>query len=245
MGLDISVYKLINDSNKKKSNKFWGLNDKAIDEFKSHGLDSYISKKVRKYLDWQKYFNITEDELTERYRILGQTYGSDNHPNDVIWILCDKKHPGKDLYNKVYDLYCKNEDAIPLTPEDIQRLREFGYDKDIVEGEYSDLFVFVDDLITLRILQSTIPTLDKEDIGFYYEEIGYQRKGMKGEYYSAYRAGKFGYFVYDKETLLDLYENYVDEEDYDGNPTTQYKENFKEEILDKFVEGETIVGFDW
>lgn len=68
------------------------------------------------------------------------------------------------------------------------------------------------------------------------DEIGYQRKGLTGEWYNKYDEGYFKYFETDKAKLEEILEHYC--EDY-------AKENFKEQIVDRFVPGEMFVGFDW
>ena len=74
-------------------------------------------------------------------------------------------------------------------------------------------------------------TEEKTEVVFY-EQIGYQRKGVYAEFYKHYPPDKC--LVY-KEQILHLY-NYI---------LPEYQENFKTEFLDKFVEGNTVVFISW
>lgn len=77
--------------------------------------------------------------------------------------------------------------------------------------------------------------------GFFYknEELGYQRKGANAQFYND---GKWGgnTVVVDKKTLIDDWNKYFSDEDdaYYGKDARQH---FKENIIDHFVEGETVV----
>lgn len=78
---------------------------------------------------------------------------------------------------------------------------------------------------------------DKQVSVIYYgETIGYQRKGMNSQFYKDYDAGKLNYFVLDKATLEMYRDTYVE----DG-----MKEHFQENIIDPFIEGETVAIFSW
>lgn len=96
----------------------------------------------------------------------------------------------------------------------------------------------------LVFLGKDCPTYAKFDNCVYYgEEVGYQRKGFNGKFYEDYRSGKIGYFVADKKEL----ERYRDEysQDWEGDEPGTMKKHFQENIIDKYVDGETVVTFDW
>lgn len=69
------------------------------------------------------------------------------------------------------------------------------------------------------------------------EEVGYQRKGMNGNFYNDYEEDKIGYFVWTKSELEKYKEDYCD--------TEESKERFQHNIIDKFEEGKDCVIFDW
>jgi hypothetical protein len=64
--------------------------------------------------------------------------------------------------------------------------------------------------------------------GYYYEEVGYQRRGVKRNFYKRYRPNEF---LSTKTELAELM-TYVDKE---------HKTSFKADLVDKFIEGDTIV----
>jgi hypothetical protein len=71
--------------------------------------------------------------------------------------------------------------------------------------------------------------------GIYFEEVGYQRKGLNLKFYKDYENGIIGQFV----TTLSELERYKKE----YCTTQEDKDKFQRNIIDKFVEGETIVDF--
>lgn len=92
----------------------------------------------------------------------------------------------------------------------------------------------------VRVFEETIPTYTKRNTVAYWVEEGYQRKGLNAQFYQDYRDGKIGYYVYTLDELKRYKEDYcITEEDFD------YKEHFQEQIIDKFIEGECVVSFDW
>lgn len=82
-----------------------------------------------------------------------------------------------------------------------------------------------------------------EIIGFYSKQVGYQRKGVKDEFFSSYNFEKTGLsnFVQlkDFENVYKLIGKYYDhntEED-----VKQLKENYKRDFIQKFEEGKSIL----
>jgi len=59
---------------------------------------------------------------------------------------------------------------------------------------------------------------------------------LNGDFYDDYDKGICNYFVFDKNELLRILESYVIDE---------RKQYFKENLIDRFVEGEMVVTFDW
>lgn len=72
------------------------------------------------------------------------------------------------------------------------------------------------------------------DVFYTGEEIGYQRKGLNGNFYDEFT--EEDYMVLTKERMQYVYDNYV---------LDDYKEQFKERLLDKFVDGETYCIYSW
>lgn len=82
-----------------------------------------------------------------------------------------------------------------------------------------------------------VPTINKKITVIYYDEVGYQRKGLNAKFYEDYRNGKIGYFVWKKDELLRYKEDYCD--------TNEEKQDFQRNIIDKFIEERDCVTFDW
>lgn len=93
---------------------------------------------------------------------------------------------------------------------------------------------------TIVFEEEVYPTKIVMEKGFFAgEEVGYQRKGANKRFYDD---GKWddNTVVIDRETLLDDWKKYFSDED-DAYYGENAKQHFKENIIDKFVDGETIV----
>lgn len=76
------------------------------------------------------------------------------------------------------------------------------------------------------------------------EKVGYQRKGLNDKFYDDSLNGKIGYYIWSLDELNRYKDEYCDERDEYGigyNP----KEEFQKNIIDKFVEGQCVVVFDF
>ena len=88
----------------------------------------------------------------------------------------------------------------------------------------------------IKIDLDKVPIYSKSIKVLYWEEVGYQRKGFNNKFYSDYRAGKLGYFVWSKKELERYKQDYcIDEE----------KEYFQKYVIDKFIDGKTCCIFSW
>lgn len=67
----------------------------------------------------------------------------------------------------------------------------------------------------------------------YREEVGYQRKGLNGDFYKDYDDGKIGYFVWNKKELMRYKTDYAIDPD-----------EFQENIIDNFSKN-CVCTFDW
>lgn len=84
---------------------------------------------------------------------------------------------------------------------------------------------------------SEVLTFDKKENVVYYDEtLGYQRKGMKPQFYKDCDEDKITYFVLNKVTLEIYRDTYV---------VDDMKEYFQKNIIDTFIEGETVATFSW
>lgn len=139
-----------------------------------------------------------------------------------------EKYFGKNFI-KIKTNQCYDFKAIGIT-EDCYNLLSFN----CINGESTFEFQNFNDKQIVTIKASDIPLREKNDKVIYIQEIGYQRKGLNDLFYEKYT--KDDYFVFTKNRLKFIYDNFVEEE---------YKKHFKEAILDKFEEGKTFVTFDW
>jgi len=106
--------------------------------------------------------------------------------------------------------------------------------------------------LQLKIYFKDIPTMEHETTVLYYEEAGYQRKGLNRKFYQDYRDEKIGYFVWTLDELKRYKEEYCDDPhkyvypNGDESDIMMYpKDDFQKNIIDKFVEGECVVTFSW
>lgn len=88
----------------------------------------------------------------------------------------------------------------------------------------------------LIICADDIPQYETELPVVYYTEVGYQRKGLNGQFYQDYEDGKIGYFVWTKAELERYLDDYVEPD---------RKEYFKANIVDVFEDGKDVCSFDW
>ena len=104
----------------------------------------------------------------------------------------------------------------------------------------------------IKIDLDKVPTYKKEIKVIYIDEIGYQRKGLNGKFYDDYEDGKIGYFVWSLDELKRYKDEYCDEPYEYQYPNGKMsgemiypKDNFQNNIIDHFIEGEDVVTFDW
>lgn len=233
MGLDIYTFRLT----KTKKDDFFELDDKQIAQFKEDGLGDFICTKEEEFLDFLAYFGVTEDEYYDRY----EYYSSSNLEGDEKYSFIDKKNPLYNLYQAFYNnIYLSME--LSIAKRDLELLKEYriiSKDFDITsESQRRKAYGKLDKIVKFDvIITPDFPSIVRLISGVYYEypELAYQRKGLTQKYYEDYKAGKFDFFVTNKAVMQDIYDNYVLEE---------YKDNFKE-LLDSFVQGETVAVFSW
>ena len=106
--------------------------------------------------------------------------------------------------------------------------------------------------VLIRIDLKKVPTYEKTIKVLYFEEVGYQRKGLNTNFYKDYKDGKIGYFVWSKAELEHYKQDYCDEPyeyiypngEKSGNMVYP-KDNFQKNIIDNFTEGKDCVIFNW
>ena len=98
------------------------------------------------------------------------------------------------------------------------------------------------DKIQIKIDLEKVPTKPVSVKVINFNEVGYQRSGLNQKFYSDYEDGKIGYFVWTKEELERYKNEYCERKTGD---TVFPKQNFQENIIDKFEEGKDCVTFSW
>jgi len=97
-----------------------------------------------------------------------------------------------------------------------------------------------------------VPTKKVKIKVIFYEEVGYQRKGLNSQFYDDYDDGKIGYFVWDLKELKRYKKDYCDRQHryiYPNGEKSDFivtpKKNFQKNIIDNFVQDECVVCFSW
>lgn len=105
---------------------------------------------------------------------------------------------------------------------------------------------------TIEIDLEKVPKKNKTIKVLFYNEVGYQRKGLNGKFYDDYEEGKIGYFVWNlkelkryKKDYCDRQHRYIYPNGEKSNDIVTPKKDFQHNIIDTFVEGECVVTFSW
>lgn len=224
MGLDITLYRFKDKVNKgeKRSNYYEHVLEKdEIEGLKKAGLTKYIKRKVNSYFDFEK-FGITD----EKYEWASTCYNG-----DAVFKFIDKSHELYPIYKKIH----QNPKYVPSEKE-MSLLEKYGYEPD--KGYTIGGFLYYETPLYVEFYGKDIPIKKVTDKVIRGNEIGYQRKGLNRRFYDEWKDEQ--YLVIDKERIQYIYDNCcIEDSDYD------YKEHFKSEILDNFVEGETFCTFSW
>lgn len=233
MVLDILTYKL----SKRITKHYFELDEKQINQFKKDGLGDFLCTKEIKVLNFLAYFGITEEEYHDKYECVSITC-ADNE----VYTFIDKKDPLYAVHQKILSKLLSSEAVysdLELTEEDLKVLKNNNLVlKDFTNDSLHDIADSIYGKIERDVvITPNFPKVSELITVVYYEEpeLAYQRGGLTSQYYADYDAGKFDYFVTNKSVMMDIYDNYTLEE---------CRDNFKE-LLDSFIDGETIAIFNW
>lgn len=219
MGLDITVYKILKE--KPKSNK---------KDFE-HNYFSLIDNDgnyLNNFPEWTKQY---EHTVTEKW------YDWDKY----------KEETGIDINQMDWHGESYGEDGCFMTvaPKD----KEYP---EYHEGDNWDEYQKKLDEVQIKIDLTKVPLKEKEIRVLYREEVGYQRKGLNSQFYQDYKDGKIGYFVWNLKELKRYKKDYCDKAYRYKYPNGQLadfmvyeKRDFQNNIINKFIEGECCVTFDW
>ena len=190
------------------------------------GLDIDVYKPIK-----LTYAQIITEELRD-IRIYAE-------PHELI-----EKFP-QFVFEKEYDVYDWQTAFEDKNPDD--------YDSVGIETDgWNDTFEFVHKVTKETIYIFNSPTFKKFLKSVAVQSIGSQRKGANKDFYMD---GIWDTWVFDLKTLLDHWKNYFssdttkgEDEDDEYGYNVEYqltakenRDNFKQNIVNKFIEGETAV----
>lgn len=221
MGLDITLYRLKHEKNKESDFEYI-LDDHEVERFKDTPIEKYIKNKENQYYDFDK-----TPYGDDRYQLNMQSF----QDGDVLFQFLDTGH---ELYPLCQNMMTSgSEKAYVITDEDVKLAKK--YDIKLVAGEEIDYNRNLYDKVHVIVKGSDLPLRTDIDQIFIGDEIGYQRKGLNGDFYSEFT--KDDITVVKRDRLEYIYQNYCNDK--------EVQEHFKAVILDQFVEGEMFVFFSW
>jgi predicted AlkP superfamily phosphohydrolase/phosphomutase len=240
MGLDVSLNKVVSIGNRDPQ----AIEDVfTLEEFPKFKIfKDYIFTKRNSYYDIETVLKVMGYD-PDKLEWSGTEYGE-----DMITKFKDPQHelfPAWKFLDSVWHkLYMDTEEELYSTPE----FKEFEKDylpiliKHGYKPEYSffaskkwhfnlnSAWKFAEKEVSLEVKNPpTIPKLEKCITA---EEIGYQRKGANSKFYDDGMWDSEP--ILDKDVVIEHWKKYFSDDDYSVK-------NFKEQIVDKFVEGETFL----
>ena len=177
---------------------------------------------------------------------LRRLYDTAQNEEDTNYLILDEKD--KDLFSKskmmdkVFPLmveYFDLENYLTKVAVPGSRMEDWHWRMTFWPEEFDDIcwvFHYIPTGNDYEVRGANVGIYKKQEPVVYYETIGYQRKGMNRRFYKDFESGKLNYFVLDKVTLEMYRDTYVEDD---------MKEHFQENIINSFVEGETVVTFSW
>lgn len=175
--------------------------------------------------------------------------GCEYNKDGSIFKYNDTKHILYDTYIFIDEIWSKtyfdtekqlfeSEYFIEFKDKYLSVLLNYGWEENYYffasgSGKYYynlvDVWNYVRDQIKVHIINP--PLIDKVEKVITFSEVGYQRKGQNEEFRNEEK-----WLVTDTKTLYEHWEKYFS---YDE----EHKQNFKTNIIDKFIEGETFVEY--
>ena len=215
MGLDIMVYKIRKTAPKNKSKEYFRLIDN----------DGHYKNDFPK---WTKAFEKTKTETWFDFAKYKEQTGIDT----------DQLYVWEEYYGGLDNGY------IMFYPKEIG---DEEPDKDAPQDEV-DKWIDKVEANLIKVMVKDVPTKKVKIKVLYREEIGYQRKGLNAKFYEEHKDACGDYIAWTKEELEHVLDVGCDEDhksDYDRHYICTPKADFKENIIDPFVEGECCVWFNW
>lgn len=215
------------------------------------GLDICVKKITKTPKDKNDYFRLIDDNGDYNRKDFPEWTKSFEKEVTESWYDWKKykEETGIDIDNCDWHGESYGEDGcfMEVSPKGVEL-------PDWDEKKYKDWEEFEADRnkVIIKIDLKKVPTYEKKIKVLYYDEVGYQRKGLNAKFYDDYVNGKIGYFVWTKAELERYKQEYCDEpHEYiypNGTKSGDIvypKENFQRNIINNFTEGEDCVIFDW
>lgn len=177
---------------------------------------------------------------------LRRLYGTAQTGEDADYLILDERD--KELFSKAklmdkvfprMEEYFDIEGYLTKVAVPGSRMDDWRWRMTFWPEEFDDIcwvFRYVPTDNDYEVRGANVGIYKEQEQVVYCENIGYQRKGMKLQFFKDFNAGKLNYLVLDKATLEMYRDTYVNDD---------MKEHFQENIIDPFVEGEMVVTFSW
>lgn len=177
---------------------------------------------------------------------LRKLYGTAQDGEDANYIILDDED--KDLFlkaklmDKVFprmEEYFDLENYLTKVAVPGSRMEDWKWRMTFWPEEFDDIcwiFHYIPTGNDYEVRGANVDIYKEQEQVVYCETVGYQRRGMKPQFFKDFEKGKLKYFVLDKATLEMYRDTYVEDD---------MKEHFQENIIDQFVEGGMVVTFDW
>jgi len=200
------------------------------------GLDICVRRLTKQNKKDTDYFSLADDNgnyNNQNFPEWTKPFEKKKMATFYDWDAYQEK-TGIEVWNMVYDgqYVCENGAFMEVHPQGVELPKwtedyEGGWDK------------YIQDVAAVKVVidLATVPTVKKYIKVIYFDEVGYQRRGLNEKFYKDSQEGKIGYFVW---TLAEL-ERYKDE----YCTTQEDKDRFQSNIIDEFVEGQDCVIFSW
>lgn len=215
MGLDIMVYKIRKTALKNNNKEYFRLID-----------DDGNYKNV--FPEWTKAFEKTVTETWFDWEKYKEKTGIDT----------SKLYVWEEYYGGLENGYIK------FYPE---KLATEEPEADAPEEEVERWLDKVEANI-IKVMVKDVPQKKVKIKVLYREEIGYQRRGLNDKFYEEHNEDCGDYIAWTKEELEHVLNVGCDEDhpsEHDRHYICTPKADFKENIIDAFVEGKCCVWFNW
>ena len=251
MGLDITVKKLLPLGNRNRDE----IN--VDDIFVLNNETSELSKFRDKFcfMKENSYYNLEGDLNKKGYNIEQLEWRGEEYGENVTFRYHNKLHPLYEVYKWLDTIWSKTYfdskwllyqseyykhfiDNFVKICEDNGWKRKYKFYASGNKKTYwtlVNIWKFCEKKISVKLINPS--TIRKMDDCINYMEVGYQRKGANKLFYEDRRLDNI-WCITTKDELIDHWEKYFSE-------TEQLKKDFKESIIDRFIENETFVTYSW